>query len=400
MAMAETLLPMVVETKGMTEQMQNMLRQFFQGQCKGKYMLSDKGGEICIIDLDTYEGSKLRDSLKEQNANKQLILLSLHEPGAEGGVYLRKPVSIKALHEALEQAGKRISSHKKRQEAPKENSSNANLTLVVDNTAKAAAAQIEAPLERPVLGRAKQAVATANPAKQLGAQNVQSMIGTLQDVDLNDLEQIEKIQYKPDNYLHNHMHKIFAALKSDSRYESASLDTPYGSIDIYPRDRAVALYFSESKLRILSSVPMKENELSIKYFTTEHREKPVDTSMLLDMDALLWKTALWASRGRVPAGVSIDTPIQLRNWPNLTRMTAFPHAVRIAALWAKAQYSLRSTIEILDIPQRYIFAFYSAAQATDLLYVGAPSTTEPVAQAPVQTHKKRGLLQRILGHLR
>jgi hypothetical protein len=44
-----------------------------------------------------------------------------------------------------------------------------------------------------------------------------------------------------------------------------------------------------------------------------------------------------------------------------------PHALRIAALWATRGASLIDTSRLLDIPQRYVFAFYNAALATDLL---------------------------------
>ncbi|UGA38302.1 hypothetical protein JOS77_31365 [Chromobacterium haemolyticum] len=36
------------------------------------------------------------------------------------------------------------------------------------------------------------------------------------------------------------------------------------------------------------------------------------------LPALLWQLAIWSSQGRLPAGIGADTPLRLRQWPNLT----------------------------------------------------------------------------------
>jgi hypothetical protein len=118
-----------------------------------------------------------------------------------------------------------------------------------------------------------------------------------------------------------------------------------------------------------------------------------------DMDAFLWKVALWTSRGRVPAGTQLSVPVFLRYWPNMSRLLLPPHALRIAALWAHQPHSLLQTTRALKLPQRYVFAFYSAANALDL--AGPCRRSSDTLFEPATTESKnRGVLARIMERLK
>jgi hypothetical protein len=124
------------------------------------------------------------------------------------------------------------------------------------------------------------------------------------------------------------------------------------------------------------------------------------------LEALEWDVALWASRGRLPRGTHLDHPVRLRCWPNLTRLAVPPEAMRIAGLWSRGSISLRDTVRVLGIPQRYVFAFYSACQALGLVeQLALPSLAlaarlAPLAADPAQAAPPmRGLFKRLLGKL-
>ena len=85
---------------------------------------------------------------------------------------------------------------------------------------------------------------------------------------------------------------------------------------------------------------------------------------------IIWQLALGASRGRLPVNTSLDTPVSLLHWPNLTRLQVPPHAARILSLWSHDDKSLKETVAALNIPQRYVFALYSACSAIGLIQVG------------------------------
>lgn len=82
---------------------------------------------------------------------------------------------------------------------------------------------------------------------------------------------------------------------------------------------------------------------------------------------LLWNVAIWAARGRLPKGSDPYQPVFLRAIPDFTRCFATPYAETIATLWAR---KFASPVEIateLGIPQRYVFAFFTAARFAGLL---------------------------------
>ena len=115
---------------------------------------------------------------------------------------------------------------------------------------------------------------------------------------------------------------------------------------------------------------------------------------------MLWKLALWSSRGRVSKGTSLSAPVRLRAWPNLPRLMTVPHSLRIAALWVKQPTSLMDTAPKLGIPYRYVFAFYCACNTFDLveqLDVSVSAKNESVAKN--MTQEKRGLFGSLLKKL-
>ena len=119
------------------------------------------------------------------------------------------------------------------------------------------------------------------------------------------------------------------------------------------------------------------------------------------LEALEWDLALWASRGRLPCGTHLDHPIRLHCWPNLTRLAVPPEAMRIASLWSRGSISLRETVRVLGVPQRYVFAFYSACHALGLVeQISLPSALPGSRLAPAQpAPPPRGLFKRLLGKL-
>ncbi|RTZ61244.1 MAG: hypothetical protein DSZ33_01425, partial [Gammaproteobacteria bacterium] len=84
-------------------------------------------------------------------------------------------------------------------------------------------------------------------------------------------------------------------------------------------------------------------------------------------DAFIWLTALLSSRGRLPEGADVRQPVKLGQWSHLTRLTPTPHSLKTVALWSAGQANLRDTPARLGIPQRCVFAFYSAAPALGMV---------------------------------
>jgi hypothetical protein len=169
---------------------------------------------------------------------------------------------------------------------------------------------------------------------------------------------------------------------------------------VLPDVQEVYLNLKDSQLRSLAVVPVVEGSLKYSLDMDVHEYIKNDDYSETSREALLWKTALWASRGRVPIGTRLDIPAFLRRWPNLTRLVLFPHALRIAALWTNQPHSLLTTAQSLAIPQRHVFSFYSAANALGLASTSRRAVDTLLEPPPLQQSKRHGLFSRILSRLR
>ena len=124
------------------------------------------------------------------------------------------------------------------------------------------------------------------------------------------------------------------------------------------------------------------------------------------LPALLWQLAIWSSQGRLPAGIGADTPLRLRQWPNLTRLQALPDATRLSALLTKTPATLRIMVRLLRVEPEHACDFLAATHAIGLLdwRSDAPAlkviSSAPVRPGAPQTEaaapERAGLLSRLL----
>ena len=144
-------------------------------------------------------------------------------------------------------------------------------------------------------------------------------------------------------------------------------------------------------LSAVARLPLREIDVKIELLVDApqfpHAAEGIET-----LDAFLWKLALWASRGRLPLGTDLNTPLVLKRWPNLTRLLTPPHATRIAGLWAREPIVLSQSITMLGIPQRYVFAFYSACVVHDIV-APAKRALDPLLIRPSACHEKRNIFR-------
>ncbi|KMN82026.1 hypothetical protein VK98_10450 [Chromobacterium sp. LK11] len=127
------------------------------------------------------------------------------------------------------------------------------------------------------------------------------------------------------------------------------------------------------------------------------------------LPALLWQLAIWSSQGRLPAGIGADTPLRLRQWPNLTRLAALPDATRLSALLTKTPATLRIIVRLLRVDPEHACTFLAAAHALGLLDWNSeapalkvissapvrPDPTQPGTVAPERAGFLSRLLQRV-----
>ncbi|WMP15685.1 hypothetical protein [Thiothrix lacustris] len=132
----------------------------------------------------------------------------------------------------------------------------------------------------------------------------------------------------------------------------------------------------------------------------EQMEPPTQgdpNALLLDLEAFVWVSSLLTARGRLGRGVDIEQKIVLKYWPNLTRLEQFPHIMRIAALWNQRPANVLEIAKALNIPQRYVFAFHTAATALNLFEMDQNKLNIREKEKPKQ--ENRGFFSRFLKRL-
>ena len=116
------------------------------------------------------------------------------------------------------------------------------------------------------------------------------------------------------------------------------------------------------------------------------------------IESFIWTTSLVTYRGYLPIATDINKKVGLKYWPNLTRLENMPHSIQIAAVFHKCSKSLSEITNELDIPKKYIIAFYNAALSLGLIeqderkHLSASKNTD-------DKPKNRGFFSRILQKL-
>ncbi len=220
-------------------------------------------------------------------------------------------------------------------------------------------------------------------------------IGRRGDVDLTDAETREKICFHPQNYIYYHLKEII-----DNKEKGKILH-----VNI---ENECDFFIDSDNYHIKSPTPLSKRKSVASYFfktlQIEQQEIAEDWDDIdgdvLQSDALLWEYALWAARGRLPLDVDLDKPFRLKHWPDMNRYVAFPYAVKMAAVWSKHTLSIREIIDKLHISQRFVFSFYVACEAIDVLDFDKGEIPFHVTEADKEIANQRvSIFKRILIHI-
>jgi hypothetical protein len=116
-----------------------------------------------------------------------------------------------------------------------------------------------------------------------------------------------------------------------------------------------------------------------------YTNEPLPTvSQEIRPQTLAWQLAIWTCQGRLMRGISADTPIRLRFWPNLTRLAPIPEAMRITAFLTRTPVNLKLITRLLKVPPEHLFNYLAAAYGIGILDIPNRNsnlsviTTEPV----------------------
>ena len=189
----------------------------------------------------------------------------------------------------------------------------------------------------------------------------------------SEIEDKEGIYYNPGSYLQGYLKEAFKLAQLSKKNvlvqgSLLSIIVMYETKQVFLKPGSESsLAVSERSLFALSSIPITRENIKILMLSDSSDEICKEDGLLFDYDPFMWKLATRASQGRIPEGTDLNRHMYLGKMPNIPKPKLSANALKIASLWAEEPCTLSMTAQTLDIPQREVFIFLSAAWALDLL---------------------------------
>jgi hypothetical protein len=376
---------------GLDARFRSMLDVFFIRSCDGHYQLAADAADVVVVDMDAVGARDAYAEHRQSNTALPSILFSLNEEQYKtrgNTVLLRKPFTVRQLQSAFEIVSLRyINVRRDKKIRPRpvpEDSLNLSEQPVRSNEITEAE-QTPAPVVR-----------TSRAAFSLSRHDEYVKLNSLLPGMASDRTQQEQF-YEPDLYLQNELK--LACKQAREAGKNALVKLGGGSITLDPQQGLAQMGMGKFQLREVSSFPLNHRSFKISLVPeNEARVARNGAPTVLRLSELIWQVALYAAQGRVPQGAELDAPVQLRYWPNLTRLMLTSGAVRISAAWVSQAKSIRQLVDQLGLPERDVASFYSAACALDLFY--SDDAIKVVEHAAKPDSRKVSVLERILRRLR
>ncbi len=440
--------PILILARGFSARNLSAFELMLKGPGKGTCALSTiEAPEIAVVDTDGPDGTRTWADFRKKHPELPAIVLSVRDPDIKGTSYVSKPVRIDELLNALRLTlskgalyrGKSTYEDKqpplpaKSQPAPARGKSTSHqetraffaksATQIFGKTTQLRATPestlnrvrepnqtTETPAEK-AQTTTKQEVTTENPDVEmfdekrpayaasltLDEDQIEQSCGRSPDIDLNNVTKLGERTWTSKGYLLDY---VAQAVKLAQRQRKPVLvDGMFKPLYILPNGNAL-MGLSDAALRSASAVPLNAKSINMKPAgVQEIRQQWKDNPLKLrneSLETFVWKLALWTSRGRLPVGTDVNQPITLTRWPNMTRLVMTPYAMSIAALLYDDAHSLKEVCTLLDVPQRFVFAFYSGAHTLGLSTHGSRSGAHTVRHLSVE---RKNFLQKILGRI-
>ncbi|MCF6322891.1 MAG: hypothetical protein L3J89_00970 [Gammaproteobacteria bacterium] len=364
--------PIRITTLGLDKRSQEVLRMAFSSVAKGECILSDSASaDVGLCNMDSHNANTLWSENKTRYPERPMVVISIKKPQLENCTYVKKPINITVLVDAIKGA---FSSAAIQHSA-----------TYATNGTHASTQEVQLPPQQ--------------PEKSIQETPMDSPLAPVEQ--WNDESNTSINYYSPADYLQEELQNAVtqANEKNLSAQYSVKLNDVWLHIAVDPVHNKVVSEISDQMLKPLCTTPRYCIEARLKFlsknrshFDVCQSDKPYHECSI---DQFIWKIALWTSAGRLSKDMSPSTSIQLKHWPNLTRLTQSENDIRIAALLSEQPAAPALISKVLGIPISQIFSFYAAAHALNL---AAPVVN--VAKKPAfniqQKSKHHSLFSKIL----
>ena len=378
---------------GLDARFRSMLDVFFLRSCDGRFQLAGDAADVVVVDMDAIGARDAYAKHRRSNARVPSILFSLNEDQykTRGNILLlHKPFTVRQLQSAFEIITLRyINTQLGKKSVPVELTEKSTQTETGQPRSQKETEQ-EPSVSAP---RSK----TSRAAFSLSRHDEYVKLNSLLPGMAGGNAQ-EEHTYQSEHYLQSELKTTYEQARKAGK--NALITLGGGTITIDPEQGLAKVGMGKFQLREVSSFPLNHNNFKISLISEE--KAPIERgegANVFRLRALIWQTTLYAAQGRVPEETDMDAPMQLRHWPNLTRLMLFEGAVRISAAWAAHAESINQLASRLDLPVRNISSFYSAAYALDLFH-SQGNVEQQVAPKVEPDIRTETVLQRILKRLR
>ena len=423
-------------TRGFTPRNLSAFEVMLQRPGKGKYALATTNApDVGVVDIDGSDGLKTWAQFRRDFPKLPAIVMSVRDPSIEGAAFVQKPVRVdellKTLRLALEHGTENLNVAPRKQQAslpavepaekadaapelkskPAQSATSAETDdghlkipkpAFADN-ANAAASVVKrgepegAPAAEPEMFDNKRPAYAASLT--MSDEFIERVTGSDEDTDLNDLATLRQRVWRRANTLLDLVEKAWSTA---SKYRvPIEVSGGFTSMYLLPNGH-VLLSVSDNALRSYCVVHLDTSDISMRRIGLgDIREMMKADPAVYRWDLIesfFWKLALWTARGKLPERVNVEQPVSISRWPNLTRDLASPYAMPIASLLYQYPTTIPGLCRELGIPQRYVFAFVSAAHAIGILDQSDQAEPAPEAR-PEANSAKKSLFQRILGRI-
>lgn len=368
---------------GMDTRKEAVFRMAFKMFTRRSYRLLEAGDErpptLAIVDIDGPEGTLLIEQFQREYPGRHILLTSISPLPDSMFPVLQKPVRMETLFPALdlllskappspmekpsEKSGATVTPIRPQMEVPAPSAPSISTTA----TARPTAAAPSPPLSpRPVPALRPEEI------RRFDAQT--GLLGQLQIIRRDQAAAV---------IVEDH-HRII--------------------LRIDPVVDQVVLLTDDEHLRSL----VRDPQARLQMRAPSNHDIPANTpTRHLTLQSLLWQVAAWSADGRLSQHLQMNAPVQLKQWPNLTRLVMLPDALRLAAFLARSPASPALTIKVLRVAPADLFNFLAAADSLGLLRYDTAEKSEnsiltTAHSAPAHAEipsAKRSFLGRILARI-
>ena len=365
----ENISTIKINAVGLDERSLKTLSFFFNKFCNGECELAEEDkAEVFLINMDNIDAEKDYKRLNTQESTSKLILTAIKSLDDNGHYFLRKPM---------------IASHL--------------LSILKDIRDKSKG---ENTVDLEPSDDLESHHSTGHAAQLLNEQEITTFVGDAEDVNLRRINELDTIFFDASDYFLGFLRQAYQLAKQDKA--TIRITGLWRPVTIFPNDDQVYVDLSDRQLQSISVVSLQSQESKIEIEvvdSTQAIKECENIDRFQSLDLFVWKIALWTSRGRLPKGISIDSPVYLSAWPNFTRLITTPYALRITAFWIAHPRTIMNLTEHLPIPQRYIFSFFTASYMTSLSGLANRASDTLILPSQIQPSVQQGFFSRIMSKL-